>query len=139
MIDRQGKDKRVHLEVFENLKTDCQSKKCSKRTNTAHEQLLQSVWPDPDQTVCLAVINISSSPAVCSLLFFVVVLVLVSILYRRDPQCCKVCSYQDPHRDMVSALCAAFLPSFPFSFLKRLGRVQLLSFRRHCVRSVWQH
>ncbi|XP_007574270.2 PREDICTED: uncharacterized protein LOC106906928 [Poecilia mexicana] len=35
-----------------------------------------------------------------SLVFFFVVIVLLSIIYRKDPQCCKHGSYQDPHADM---------------------------------------
>ncbi|MEQ2228676.1 hypothetical protein ILYODFUR_011294 [Ilyodon furcidens] len=36
-----------------------------------------------------------------SLVFFFVVIVLLSIIYRKDPQCCKHGCYQDPHGDMV--------------------------------------
>ncbi|XP_060946734.1 uncharacterized protein si:ch73-364h19.1 [Limanda limanda] len=32
-----------------------------------------------------------------SLVFFVVIAVLLSIIYRKDPQCCKLRSYQRPH------------------------------------------
>ncbi|XP_029363924.1 uncharacterized protein LOC115047257 [Echeneis naucrates] len=35
-----------------------------------------------------------------SLVFFVVIVVLLSIIYRKDPQCCKLRSYQGPHADM---------------------------------------
>ncbi|XP_047214321.1 uncharacterized protein LOC124863846 isoform X1 [Girardinichthys multiradiatus] len=35
-----------------------------------------------------------------SLVFFFVVIVLLSIIYRKDPQCCKHGCYQDPHGDM---------------------------------------
>lgn len=42
-------------------------------------------------------INTSFSPAVSSLVFFVVVVVLLSIIYRKDPQCCKLRSYQGQH------------------------------------------
>ncbi|XP_043956838.1 uncharacterized protein LOC122822325 [Gambusia affinis] len=35
-----------------------------------------------------------------SLVFFFVVIVLLSIIYRKDPQCCKHGSYQDSHADM---------------------------------------
>ncbi|XP_017283614.1 uncharacterized protein si:ch73-364h19.1 isoform X2 [Kryptolebias marmoratus] len=35
-----------------------------------------------------------------SLVFFVIVIVLLSIIYRKDPQCCKHGSYQEPHTDM---------------------------------------
>ncbi|XP_019723798.1 uncharacterized protein LOC109514839 [Hippocampus comes] len=34
-----------------------------------------------------------------SLVFFVVIAVLLSIIYRKDPQCCRLCSYQGPHAD----------------------------------------
>lgn len=54
------------------------------------------------ETVCLT--NISLSPAfqtVSSLVFFVVIVVLLSILYRNDLQCCKLCSHRGPRADMV--------------------------------------
>nr|XP_020453501.1 uncharacterized protein LOC109958892 isoform X2 [Monopterus albus] len=35
-----------------------------------------------------------------SLLFFVVIVGLLSIICRRDPHCCKLRSYQEPHADM---------------------------------------
>ncbi|KAK5856501.1 hypothetical protein PBY51_008090 [Eleginops maclovinus] len=35
-----------------------------------------------------------------SLVFFVVIVVLLSIIYRKDLQCCKLCSYQGQHADM---------------------------------------
>ncbi|XP_077395844.1 uncharacterized protein LOC144032038 isoform X1 [Festucalex cinctus] len=35
-----------------------------------------------------------------SLVFFVVIVALLSIIYRKDPQCCRLCSYQGPHADM---------------------------------------
>ncbi|KAM8723176.1 uncharacterized protein AB9X84_003239 isoform 1-T1 [Acanthopagrus schlegelii] len=35
-----------------------------------------------------------------SLVFFGVILVLLCIIYRKDPQCCKPRSYQGPHADM---------------------------------------
>ncbi|XP_038552788.1 uncharacterized protein LOC119886245 isoform X2 [Micropterus salmoides] len=35
-----------------------------------------------------------------SLVFFVVIVVLLSIIYRKDPQCCKLSSYQRPRVDM---------------------------------------
>ncbi|XP_049601121.1 uncharacterized protein si:ch73-364h19.1 [Syngnathus scovelli] len=35
-----------------------------------------------------------------SLVFFVIILVLLSIIYRKDPQCCRLRSYQGPHADM---------------------------------------
>ncbi|XP_071768039.1 uncharacterized protein LOC139921648 [Centroberyx gerrardi] len=35
-----------------------------------------------------------------SLVFFVVIVVLLSIIYRKNPQCCKVRSYQESHGDM---------------------------------------
>ncbi|XP_019958539.2 uncharacterized protein [Paralichthys olivaceus] len=35
-----------------------------------------------------------------SLVFFVIIAVLLSIIYRKDPQCCKLRSYQRPHADM---------------------------------------
>ncbi|XP_031176918.1 uncharacterized protein si:ch73-364h19.1 isoform X2 [Sander lucioperca] len=35
-----------------------------------------------------------------SLVFFVVIVVLLSIIYRKDLQCCKLRSYQGPHADM---------------------------------------
>lgn len=35
-----------------------------------------------------------------SLVFFVVIVVLLSIIYRKDPQCCKSRSCQGPHADM---------------------------------------
>ncbi|KAM6905438.1 uncharacterized protein FYW49_015467 isoform 2-T2 [Xenentodon cancila] len=35
-----------------------------------------------------------------SLVFFVVFVVLLSIIYRKDLQCCKHHSYQEPHADM---------------------------------------
>ncbi|KAM7386636.1 hypothetical protein PAMA_009310 [Pampus argenteus] len=34
------------------------------------------------------------------LVFFVVIVVLLSIIYRKDPQCCRLRSYQGPHADM---------------------------------------
>lgn len=35
-----------------------------------------------------------------SLVFFVVIVVLLSIIYRKDPQCCKLRSYHESHEDM---------------------------------------
>ncbi|XP_062421857.1 uncharacterized protein si:ch73-364h19.1 isoform X2 [Pungitius pungitius] len=35
-----------------------------------------------------------------SLVFFVVIVVLLSILYRNDVQCCKLCSHRGPRADM---------------------------------------
>ncbi|XP_070837857.1 uncharacterized protein [Chaetodon trifascialis] len=35
-----------------------------------------------------------------SLVFFVIIVVLLSIIYRKDPQCCKLHSYQGPRADM---------------------------------------
>ncbi|XP_077940112.1 uncharacterized protein LOC120827588 isoform X1 [Gasterosteus aculeatus] len=35
-----------------------------------------------------------------SLVFFVVIVVLLSILYRNDLQCCKLCSHRGPRADM---------------------------------------
>nr|XP_057906086.1 uncharacterized protein LOC131103650 [Doryrhamphus excisus]XP_057906087.1 uncharacterized protein LOC131103650 [Doryrhamphus excisus] len=35
-----------------------------------------------------------------SLVFFVVIVLLLSIIYRKDPQCCRFRSYQGPHADM---------------------------------------
>ncbi|KAM8845289.1 uncharacterized protein AB9W97_000506 isoform 1-T3 [Spinachia spinachia] len=35
-----------------------------------------------------------------SLVFFVVIVVLLSVLYRNDLQCCKLCSHQEPRADM---------------------------------------
>ncbi|XP_054464153.1 uncharacterized protein si:ch73-364h19.1 [Anoplopoma fimbria] len=35
-----------------------------------------------------------------SLVFFVIIVALLSIIYRKDLQCCKLRSYQGPHADM---------------------------------------
>ncbi|XP_031718120.1 uncharacterized protein LOC116391554 [Anarrhichthys ocellatus] len=35
-----------------------------------------------------------------SLVFFVVIVVLLSVIYHKDLQCCKCCSYQGPRADM---------------------------------------
>ncbi|XP_068193320.1 uncharacterized protein si:ch73-364h19.1 [Antennarius striatus] len=44
----------------------------------------------------LAVVAASFS----SLVLFVVIAVLLSLIYRKDIHCCKLCSYQGPHVDM---------------------------------------
>lgn len=53
--------------------------------------------------ICSAVADTTfpSLLAVSSLVFFVVIMVLLSIIYRKDPQCCKLRSYQGPRSDMV--------------------------------------
>ncbi|XP_029945380.1 uncharacterized protein LOC115387011 [Salarias fasciatus] len=35
-----------------------------------------------------------------SLVFFVIIVAMLSIIYRKDPHCCKLCSYRGPHADM---------------------------------------
>lgn len=64
---------------------------------------------------------------VSSLVFFFVVIVLLSIIYRKDPHCCKHGSYQDPHADMVSCSGRKRKPwgdkvSFVLSFLLKVIR-----------------
>ena len=50
-------------------------------------------------------------------MFFVVIAVLLSIIYRKDPQCCKLRSYQRPHADMVRGKHKCLLCFCVFSFL----------------------
>ncbi|XP_034046822.1 uncharacterized protein si:ch73-364h19.1 [Thalassophryne amazonica] len=51
----------------------------------------------PDQFIVVAA-------SFSSLAFFVVIVVLVSIVYRKDPQCCRLGSYQGSHGDMDAPL-----------------------------------
>lgn len=67
----------------------------------------------------MALINISFCPAVSSLVFFVVVVVLLSVIYRKDPQCCKFRSYQGQNADMVSSSKVPFILSFPQGVVER--------------------
>ncbi|XP_058509165.1 uncharacterized protein si:ch73-364h19.1 isoform X5 [Solea solea] len=46
-----------------------------------------------------------------SLVFFVIVVGLLSIIYRKDPQCCKGRSYQRPHANMAGHLFFVGRPS----------------------------
>lgn len=61
--------------------------------------------------------DVSSVPAVSCLVFFVVVVVLLSIIYQKDQHCCKLRSCRGQRADRVRPykhtlpFCAVCLPS----------------------------
>ncbi|CAN9505744.1 unnamed protein product [Ophioblennius macclurei] len=68
---------------------------CTEEMSTTASPTTSSFQLTSDQ---LTVVAASFS----SLVFFLIIVVMLAIIYRKGPHCCKLCSYQGSHADMAA-------------------------------------